>query len=400
MRDYDYIIVGAGLSGLHTALRLSIRKPHAHIAIAEEYNYVGGRVVSYHPKEFPNIHWENGAGRIHTSHTLIANYVKRYGLTPVPMENHETPWTSLSQLIVSALSTVDPQLLARYTIKEIMPDEYKHLLDQFAYRSELETLRADLALVALKHEMGSMKDFYGLAEGIGAIPAAMHKELESRGVEFLMHHRLIAVHTGSAQFRIGKVKKITLTADKIILAIHSEALKKIKNIPYLKHLQMEPLLRTYAIFDSPARARKGNGKGKGPWFEGIPTTITDSPLHFIIPIDPKNGVIMTSYTDARDARYWFKILEKGENILEREILKELRLVFPDRNIPAPIFFKAHAWYDGCTYWLPGNYSPEHAANKIMNPMRNVFVCGESYSVGKQCWMEGALENAEKMLKSC
>jgi monoamine oxidase len=397
MLDYDYIIVGAGLAGLHCALSLSTKYPRARIAIAEEYNYIGGRVVTYRPKEFSNVQWENGAGRIHESHTLVGKYVKRYGLTPVPMGEQESPWTSLSQLIVSALSTVDPQVLATHTIKEILgPDpENARILDQFEYRSELETLRADLALSALKNEMGSMKGFYGLAEGIGAIPAAMRKELEGR-VEFLMRHRLVAVRTGSATFSvISPRRKLTLTAKKIILAIHSEALKKIQiehaNYHALNYLRMEPLLRTYAIFDSGP---------KGPWFAGIPKTVVDSPIRFVIPINSEKGTIMTSYTDGRDAKYWFKFLEKGEKVLEREIMKELRRAFPEARIPDPIFFKAHPWYDGCTYWLPGDYSPEEVSKKIMNPARNVFVCGESYSVGKQCWIEGALENAEKMLEMC
>ena len=38
------------------------------------------------------------------------------------------------------------------------------------------------------------------------------------------------------------------------------------------------------------------------------------------------------------------------------------------------------------------------SKKIMNPLPNVYVCGESYSVGKQCWIEGALENADAMLE--
>ena len=107
---------------------------------------------------------------------------------------------------------------------------------------------------------------------------------------------------------------------------------------------------------------------------------------------------MTSYTDAEDARYWFKILEKGEDVLQAAIMKELRITFPQYTIPDPIFFKAHPWYQGCTYWLPGNYSPQEMSKKIMNPLPNVYVCGESYSVGKQCWIEGALENADAMLE--
>ena len=154
---------------------------------------------------------------------------------------------------------------------------------------------------------------------------------------------------------------------------------------------MEPLLRTYGIFPT-----KPN-----PWFEGMKTTVTDSPLRYVIPINPKQGTIMTSYTDAQDTKQYLKLLDKSPKLLEKCILKDLRDLFPDCDIPNPLFFKAHPWYEGCTYWLPGLYDPKEESEAIMNPMpkrfEHLYVCGESYSL-RQAWMEGALEHAEAMLK--
>jgi hypothetical protein len=36
------------------------------------------------------------------------------------------------------------------------------------------------------------------------------------------------------------------------------------------------------------------------------------------------------------------------------------------------------------------------SQKIMNPAKGMFVCGESYA-RHQCWIESALEHADKML---
>ena len=180
---------------------------------------------------------------------------------------------------------------------------------------------------------------------------------------------------------------------KIILAIPSEALKSISqfhNLPALKHITMKPLLRTYGVFPSKA------------WFHGIPRTITDSPLRHIIPIDSKKGTIMTSYTDAEDTKPWTRILEsKGEIALQNAIMRKTRELFPELTIPNPIFFKAHHWKHGCSYWLPGLYDVKEQSTKLMNPLPaaypNVYVCGESYSL-KQAWIEGAIEHAEEMLE--
>jgi hypothetical protein len=80
--EYDYLIVGAGIAGLHCALRISKAFPKATIAVAEMYNYTGGRIFTYREKGHQ---WESGAGRFHKSHTMLMKYVKGYGLTPIPI---------------------------------------------------------------------------------------------------------------------------------------------------------------------------------------------------------------------------------------------------------------------------------------------------------------------------
>jgi len=110
---------------------------------------------------------------------------------------------------------------------------------------------------------------------------------------------------------------------------------------------------------------------------------------------------MTSYTDSTDTEPWLNLLHKSEKALKNGIMAELRRTFPDKSIPDPTYFKAHPWYDGCTYWLPGLYDPEDISNKLMCPLpakwKYLFMCGESYSM-RQAWVEGALEHSEKMLK--
>jgi protoporphyrinogen oxidase len=67
----DCLIVGAGITGLSIGLAILKKYPNATVIILEKYNYVGGRVTTYH-KTLPSlgkIHWENGAGRISNRHT-------------------------------------------------------------------------------------------------------------------------------------------------------------------------------------------------------------------------------------------------------------------------------------------------------------------------------------------
>ena len=66
------------------------------------------------------------------------------------------------------------------------------------------------------------------------------------------------------------------------------------------------------------------------------------------------------------------------------------------NIPQPIYFKVHYWAVGAQHWKPG-FDSDAISKEVLNPMKNVFVCGEAFSK-KQAWVEGALETSELVLK--
>lgn len=418
--NYDILIVGAGLAGLHSALRLSKAFPKKTIAIAEAYNYIGGRVVSYKVKDkrFKGIQWENGAGRIHTSHKVILKYVEDYGLTTIPLSTDaqwidskskeviEDRWPRYSSLLQHIFSQTKPSILATHTLFELLSKVYssnmaKGILSFYPYKAETFHMRADLALQSMKDEMGSMSGFCVVKEGLSTLIDKMVDTLKERGIKFLLNHRCVSVEKHSCSFTIQEKDEIpsqkVIEAKQIILALHSEALQHIPpftRLPALQNITMEPLLRTYAIFPT--------SKGKS-WFSETPKTITDSPLRFIIPVNPAKGVIMISYTDSDDTKQWTSILKKdGQDALQHAIMKEVRKLFPEQEIPDPLFFKAHEWKEGCSYWTPGLYDPKQMSLQMMKPFpkrfEDVYVCGESYSM-KQCWMEGALEHAEDMLKT-
>lgn len=423
--QYDYIIVGAGIAGLHCALRISKAFPKAKIAITEMYDYTGGRIFTYRNPSI-KVSWEAGAGRIHSSHKHTLQYIKEYGLTLLPISTNsqwipedtaipdKDVWPSISDIIVTALEKLEPKILATNTVEEILESNY--LTQRFPYKAELSSMRADLAIESLKTTMSSNDGFYVVKQGLSALTTKMRNELLKRRVEFFYNHRLISVDGQGSQgqgsqnglhFTVSPARSdssiypskkshhshVTFQAKKTILAIHSDALKSISsfhNLPALKHILMKPLLRTYGVFPSKA------------WFSGIPKTVTDSPLRHIIPVNPKAGILMTSYTDAEDTTQWAKILNtKGEMALETAIMGKTRELFPAIDIPNPMFFKAHHWKHGCSYWLPGLYDPKAESEKIMCPLPltfpTIFVCGESYSL-KQAWIEGAIEHAEQMLQ--
>jgi len=400
---YDYVIVGAGISGLLAATKISKRYPKAKIALAEAYEDAGGRIQTYKKKDISwkqGLQWEKGAGRIHSTHMMVGELVKKYGLTPVKIpdetsfEGEKGMWPTIATIIIDSFSQFSQKELQLHTLEQLMNkvlngDTVRRMISQFAYTSEICSLRADIALEALRKELGPIRGhFYTLAEGIQSITDKMKDEALAAGVTFFFGHRLTSIQGDTLHFKFQRTS-VTLKARKIILAIHSDALKglpQFKNLPILKKIVMNPLLRIYGVFPIPA------------WFEGISRTVTDSPVRHVIPISTKTGTIMTSYTDGEDTKFWMNILKQyGEEGVSKRIIQESEKLF-NKKIPEPHVFKMYYWKEGCSYWLPGLYDVHEYSKSIMHLKNsNIYVCGESYAVN-QCWIESALGHTQEMLE--
>jgi monoamine oxidase len=408
---YDYFIVGAGIAGLYCAIRLREAHPNARIAIAEAYSSAGGRVVTYSPPT-TKVRWEAGAGRIHSSHTYVHGLLRRYGLTTIPIDPDSiwrpvggTPqadtWSSFAKILVDTLSTLSEKDLVTHTIEQLLhkvigAEETKALLQHFPYRSEVMVMRADVALNSFRNELGHSDNFTVVKEGLGELIHRMYAEAENSGTRIFLKHRLTAVRPMPNGYTKLLFKPGTIyTAHHVLLTLPRDSLIGVApfaRLPALRHMKSSPLLRTYAVFPKQDT--------QAPWHASLKKTITDSPLRYVIPV---GQALMISYTDGDDTARWKKILDsEGEKKLGGYLVSEARRLFPEYEIPNPLFFKAHYWPDGAYYWTPGLYDPAEISKSIMRPMAhafpNLYVAGESYSL-RQAWMEGALEHADQMLST-
>ena len=387
--SYDLIVVGAGIAGLYTGLQYSHKHPSKSVLILEKYDYIGGRIVTGRVKYVPGrqkAQWEIGAGRIATTHTMIRSLMKRYGLTWLPLAPTSSKlFADLMPAMFGPLQALPAKTLARYTLAQLLAAIHgkakaAKFYKLFPYWSEIHTLRADLALKTFMNEMNPSAEFGCCKEGYSAIIDGLAKELAERKVEIKLNSEVVSLKDTTITLK----DNTTYKASKVVLALHLAALKDIMpHLHQLKHLSMQPLVRMYAIFPK-------------TWFADLPKLVVPGKLRYIIPINPKIGSIMISYTDGADARYWMaRYNGKGKEAVQEEVMTEVRKLFPTRHIPDPIVFKVYPWTDGCTYWLPGDYDPEVVSKELMTPRKNVYICGESISM-KQAWMEGALESARDL----
>lgn len=408
MERVDTVIIGGGIAGLTLAEELA--KKGVSVTILEKYKNWGGRIVTFRSDataKVPALQYEIGAGRIYNDHTRVAALVKRFNLTKIPITAsslfHGAPNGISQQMhaISAALETLDAKAKGTHTIQELLPKELHPILEQFPYRAEVDLLRADLALEAFQPAgpMGATgSEFYVLKEGLDAITDGIAAAAKAAGADLRAHH-----HVDDANLRSDGLLDITgshgkkdeakpfhLVAKRLVIATCRCSLSDfsvLKGAPLLKQLSTSPLIRIYAVYPP-------NPVTKKVWFDGMEKVVTEGRLRHVIPVRADLGLIMISYTDGKDCLYWRGLEGKA---LQDAIQAEARAEFPDKEIPEPVFLKKHDWTMGCTYWTPGDYEVDAALKAAHNPVKNVFVVGESVSKA-QAWIEGALESVERLLE--
>lgn len=384
----DTIVVGAGIAGLTVALAAIKHNPKSRVLVLEAYDYVGGRIVTYH--KAPN-QWEIGAGRIAATHTKVRALMKRYDLTWRPLGGPAEPtaFAALAPIYLDTLRRLPPAILGTHTIAELLtkihgPRTAKAFASLFPYWAEIHRLRADLALASFAAEMSPTASFGVCAEGLDQIPKRMAAEFEALGGEIWLNTPVKDIKGQIVHLGKGR----TISAPRIVLALHADAIANLPSVRWApaRHLRMDPLVRMYAVFPTKPTA----------WFTAADRIVVPGRVRYVIPIDVKKGSIMISYTDGADARYWMaRHAAHGTAAVQAEVMRYIRALFPTRHIPDPILFKVYPWHSGCTYWLPGAYDVA-AVSRAGHTIRDgLYVCGESVSL-RQAWIEGALESAEHL----
>lgn len=399
---YDFIIVGAGISGLYAAYQILKKTPQLKIAILEKEDRIGGRVGS---DSFHGIQIPIAAGVGRKSDTYLIQLLKEL---KIKYTEHEYHSRDLNPHPVPVMDTIrqlrseyrkNPSGAAGKTFREYAIQKLgKKTYDGFVISAGYTDYEKEDVYETLYHY--NMEDnepgwtvlyirwndlLDALIQKIGR--THIHTKIDITEIK--------PCSTGGIHLLSTKDGREYKTQN-IILATQIDTVKHLihggKSALY-KQIHGQPFLRLYA---------KASEKSIPILRQYIPMTTTVSgPIHKIIPMSPKKGIYMIAYTDnqgvsaltdtlkntAENRKIWARKIEDVFGI-EKDTLEFEEL-------------KDYQWQCGTHYYSPfSEYKGIDNRNKFLyhaqRPMEGVWVVGEMIS-RKQGWVEGALESVQAIL---
>lgn len=265
-----------------------------------------------------------------------------------------------------------------------MNNLYKEIEKYYEYNSDINHYSIGYYVQSIKNSDDS---YYVLSGGLGQLIKKLSEQIFKLGGTIKINTSIteISYNKNNSQFDINNkyafdnVIITTPITNKIKLSSNIYILYKLNKL-----IRPEPLYRIYARYPN-------------DWFANIGKIVTNSQIKYIIPINPDKGIVMISYTDGKYATKLHRIGNEAK--INKFIGSELNKLFPDLNIPEPIWVNHHYWEIGSYYWHKVNPNDiKELIPDIVKPLdMNLYIIGDSFS-NHQAWIEGALETSEICLK--
>jgi|UniRef100_A0A6C0CBE6 cytochrome b involved in lipid metabolism/monoamine oxidase len=433
-KNYDLVIIGGGIAGLYTLYKLSKQFTNLKILLLESGERYGGRIYSYKETiDSEEYVMDLGAGRLGHHHKLINTLISELGLKSkivnipntktyieVTENNKAHEKTQYKDSIMAKLykfflsplvSKLGKSALQKFYLYELLTKYMSASFSQkvasvFEYSSDLNELNAYDAIGYFKYDYNKESTFFILNGGLGqiidhlllAIKQTQGYKRNNITIINLSHVENVVYNANANLFNISvsnykNSTKTTYYCDHLICAIPKQSLESLTIFkPLLRDLDSINPINLVRIFEV---YKTENGES---WFKNIKKTITNSKVQFVIPINSNNGLIMSSYSDCANARFWNNLLaKKGLDYVKQTLNNTLNLVFSVYNISVPSskYIKLYFWDAGVANWKK-NVDSDYLSYKLINPLPNVYIIGENYSK-YQAWCEGALMTSENCI---
>lgn len=378
-------IIGGGISGLYTALKILLMSDSVTIIILEKNNYIGGRIYTHRERiEKQHVHFDCGAGRLgdYNAQPLLWNLLDSLDLTKKTKSITATQDVHFQELLQKLQEFSDEQLM-NSTISQLIGEVDPTI---FGYDAEFKCMNGKYAKDYIqRHFLG--KHFY-IDGGMDQIIKKLMKKL--------MEQSNVNIRTGSCVYELNqtycRLRDGTLIEhDHVYVTIPPRYYlqlrfpKILKDVVYNMNASVEPvaLCRLFVGI-------RNFKKGVSPFGNtGRLTHAGPIRMFFTMQTYPTFTVCQI-YTDSLWAKWWNQQMYSKRIDL---ITSELQKLFPHvkQNFVC-MYYKNAFWKNGVHVWKP------KWINTSVNqrPFSWISVCGEAISKTSQGWIEGSLESVESM----
>ncbi len=428
MTNYDIIIIGGGISGIYTMYNLKKKYPKLKVLLLEKDNRFGGRIYTYFEKiNNKTYKMDLGAGRLGFHHKKIMNLLEdlklKHEIIPITNTQNYIEYNKKTNNVInkskekqfisdllfkffnsSKIANLSHSLLKKLNLNQLFSKFFsrhmcKTIENTFEYKCKLKYFNADDAVYYFKHDYNKYSKFFVLKNGLHIMIDGMlnkiktnknyifKKNMDVKKINYDLERNLYNINYNS------KNSKHSVYSKFVICALPRKDLIKFDILsPYMRELNTIneiAKMRIFEIYDT---------KTTDAWFKDLPKLSTNEELQFIIPIDPKSGLIMSSYNEnlSTNQNYWLNLYNKSKKDFKNTLNQKLNNIFSIFNIVVPqsIYVKLHYWSMGVAAWKT-NVDSKYISQKIINLIPNFYICGENYS-NYQAWCEGALQTSEEV----
>lgn len=387
--EYDYIIIGAGISGLYTGYLIKKNNPNSKILILESNNYIGGRMgidtfystrittgagIGRKNKDINLIKLLNELKVVYTEfkiNTILAENITEIDITKI-MKQLKTEYETNKDI-------KKPLKFKTFATEILGPILYKNFLINSGFH-DYENEDAYSVLTDYHMEYNT-SGWIGLSIPWVELINKLVNVIDKKNIK--LKSTVTKVNTINKEVHINNANNnYSYIYKKLVVATTISSIEKLLKLPMYKQIKAQPFLRIYA---------KINSEYIDIMKEKVPKMLIVSTLLYkIIPMNPNKGIYMIGYTDNYGAESLIKHIE-DKKYIEEMLAKSI-------DLPKIVIdkLKHYYWKEGTHYFKPYKFNKIEFINKAQHPKNNIFVVGECLSVD-QGWTEGAITSVNNII---
>jgi hypothetical protein len=400
MKEYDVIIVGAGIAGLYAAYKIKTLSPKITFKILEASprKWIGGRAGEMNFRG-TSVVTGAGIGRKMKDKLLIQllhDLKIEYSEFPIHHRfSKELQGECNVKKVFEHLKSKHPKQSIGKTFKEYAePILGKDGYSLFVICSGYSDYEKEDSYDTLYHYEfdDNFSDGVGLSISWPKLIDSLVEKIGSHNIITSCRVTKLLEYLDPDYCELSCENGKHFFAKKVILAATIDSVKKLlpKDRIY-NDIGGQVFLRLYGKFS----------KDSIPLMqEAVPGfTIVRGPLQKIIPMDSKEGIYMIAYSDNKSAKQLQKYLKNtAENREYISHLLEKALNIPKGELHMTSILDAY-WEIGTHYYkplAPGFKTREEFIEDAQHPRDNILVIGEMVALN-QGWVEGALDSVKRVL---